>query len=260
MKFAIRDDDISYFTIPRNLNKIYKGIWETIPISFAVIPFLHGSVHFTPDKYKKDKKYPVGENKALVRFLKEKIRQGKASILLHGYSHRWKKEGHEFDIDNNLFEKVKEGKEYLTNVFDTKVTCFVAPNHAFSKKGMKAVIENKLNIVGSPAVRHRPLFFSWGHISNMAKLTLFRIYHIPGIKYPYPLNFHTHRELYCYSLTPFNYEDLKRGFEFSRKKDGVFCVATHSNTISHKGLSNLRNLVKKSMEAEADYVTVDSAL
>jgi len=40
MKFAIRDDDVSFFTKPMELEKLYKDLWEkNIPVSFAVIPF-----------------------------------------------------------------------------------------------------------------------------------------------------------------------------------------------------------------------------
>ena len=39
MKFAIRDDDVSFFTKPIELESLYKNLWEkNIPVSFAVIP------------------------------------------------------------------------------------------------------------------------------------------------------------------------------------------------------------------------------
>jgi hypothetical protein len=37
MKFAISDDDISFFTKPMELESLYKDLWEkNIPVSFAV--------------------------------------------------------------------------------------------------------------------------------------------------------------------------------------------------------------------------------
>lgn len=261
MKFAIRDDDISYFTKPENLKRTYRGIWDVAPVSFAVIPFIHGSVRFIPKKYQKDKIYPIDKNKTLVNFLKKKVIEGKASIILHGYSHRRSERGHEFQTDSNLYEKVREGKEYLEGIFDTKITCFVAPNHTYSKQGMKAVIDNKLNIVGSPSLRNRPFFWQWGHVKNITKLSLFRLCKGPGIRYPYQLDFKTHREIYCYGIiTSSKIFELKKGLEFSKKKNGVFCVALHSNTMSNRELSLLENLVKESQKIGAEYVTVDSVL
>lgn len=261
MYFAIRDDDISYFTRPNNLKKIYREIWDTIPISFAVIPFLHGSVKFIPKEYQKDKKYPIGKNKILVKFLKEMIVNEKASIMLHGYSHRLSCFGHEFDIDDNLFEKVKEGKEYLENTFDIKIKSFVAPNHSLSKRGMEAVIKNKLNIVGSPSLSHRPILKNWNYIKNILMLSFFRIFNGPGIRYPYPIKFKTHKELYCYSIVPsVNYRELYKGLSFSNEKKGIFCAAIHSTTINKKNLDLLKNLFNISKRFDVKYVTIDDIL
>jgi hypothetical protein len=260
MKFAIRDDDISYFTSPKQLKKTYSKIWETAPVSFAVTPFMHGSVCIVPKKYRADKTYPIGKNAPLVRLLKDAVRKGKATIMLHGYSH--KKDGYgEFDTNEDMSEKVREGKEYLENIFDTRITCFVAPNNAFSKAGMTAVIKNKLDIIGSPPITHRPIFFSWDHIRNAAAITLFRIFHSSGIKYPYTMKFKTHREIYCYSIVPSTkMEELKTGIEFSRKKQGLFCVTVHSNTIDKHGLSLLKWLVTESRKLGAEFLTADKLL
>lgn len=41
MKFAIRDDDTSFFTQPEQLLRVYEGIWDRAPVSLSVVPF-HG--------------------------------------------------------------------------------------------------------------------------------------------------------------------------------------------------------------------------
>jgi hypothetical protein len=47
MKFAIRDDDVSFFTKPMELESLYKDLWEkNIPISFAVKFLVAGNVKF----------------------------------------------------------------------------------------------------------------------------------------------------------------------------------------------------------------------
>ena len=44
MKFAIRDDDTSFFTRPEQLLRVYEGIWDRVPVSLSVVPF-HGRTH-----------------------------------------------------------------------------------------------------------------------------------------------------------------------------------------------------------------------
>ena len=44
MKFAIRDDDTSFFTRPEQLLRVYQGIWDRAPVSLSVVPF-HGRTH-----------------------------------------------------------------------------------------------------------------------------------------------------------------------------------------------------------------------
>lgn len=267
MKFAIRDDDISYFSNPGFIKRIYKGIWETVPISFAVIPFIHGSVRIVPEAYKKDRVYPVAENTLLVRLLKKKIREGTASIMLHGYSHEKGKRG-EFYTDSDLYQKVKEGKEYLESTFDTRIKNFVAPNHAISKKGMDAVIKNKLNIVGSPGLKDRPIFWKWKHVKNITKTLFFRLFHESTIRYPYPLDFGTHKELYSYGIVESTKEDdIKRGMDFSSKNDGVFCITIHTSAfcrnnqlILDRRHEMLKNIVEKSRTLDAEYVSIDDVL
>jgi len=258
MYFAIRDDDISYFSSAKNLKKIYNGIWDFVPISFAVIPFVHGSAKFVPKKYKKDKKYPIGNNKNLVDFLKRMVKENNASIMLHGYSHRLNNKGHEFVVDDDLFDKVKEGREYLESLFDTKIKSFVAPSHSFSKKGFESVIKNKLNIIGSPALNHRKILYDWRYIKNVLMLSLFRISHEQGIRYPHVIKFKEHKELYCYSIVPsIDFNEIKKGFYFSKKKNGIFCVAMHSATINEANLNMLRKIVKESSKFNVKYTTID---
>ncbi len=259
MRFAIRDDDISYFTEPDQLEKVYSGIWEKCPISLAVIPFLHGSANFVPDAHKNDRVYPIGENKSLIRFIRKKINEGRVSVMLHGYSHRRDSAGHEFEHDSNLREKIREGKQYLEGLFDTQIRCFVAPNHAFSKEGMLAVSSNGLDIVGAPSVKARPKVIGLRHMTNMIRLSVFRAMN-KGVKYHCALSYGSHRELYCYGIVPSTgFDELRKGLEFSQKKDGVFCVAVHSNNMTDSMLSLLRQVFTKSEGMRPEYISVDEA-
>lgn len=229
MKFAIRDDDTNYFTTPEALLRNYEAVWDKCPISLSVVPF-HACTksRSIPEKYwSGDKIFPIGENKELVQFLKEKIREGKVSITLHGYNHKDNPDGYEFETGIELYDKVKRGKEYLEKLFNVKIETFIPPHNTISREGLAAVVDNGLNLVNIPSFKFGGRPFCFGNIIQFMKLRAFRLKH-KNRKYPYVLNFGDHKEVGYYSLTPqVSFESLKRDFEFCRRMDGSFILATH---------------------------------
>lgn len=228
IRFAIRDDDTNYFTRPDDLEKVYGKIWGICPISIAAVPF-HActkSGAIPKEFWAGDEIFPIGENKELVKFLKRKIREKEISVMLHGYSHKDYKNGYEFEADNDLYFKVKKGKEYLQELFDVKITTFVPPHNSLSKEGLDAIIKNRLNILTIPSFKFSKRSFRFANILPFLK----RKYCILKYKNDYPnvLDFGDHKELTCYSLTPpVGFEMLQAGFDFYYKMNGSFCLATH---------------------------------
>jgi len=244
MKFAIRDDDTNYFTTPEALLRNYEPVWGKCPISLSVVPFhactKSGSI---PEKYwSGDKIFPIGENKELVQFLKEKIREGKVSITLHGYDHKDNPDGYEFETGVDLYDKVRQGKEYLEELLDVKIEAFVPPHNIISKEGLAAVVDNRLNLVNIPSFRFSRRSFRLGNIIPFIKLRAFHRKY-KNRKYPYVLNFDNHfgnhKEVGYYSLTPrVSLESLKRDFDFCRKMGGSFILATHYWEFTAKQIYN----------------------
>ena len=226
MRFAIRDDDTNYFTKPQDLIENYSKVWDLCPVSLSVVPF-HGCTksRAIPLKYwSGQRNFPIGENTELVEFLRSKIKENKISIMLHGYSHKDNPDGYEFVTGNNLFNKVKEGKRYLENLFDIEIRTFVPPHNALSKQGLKAVVENGLNIVGNLSFRKRPLEIRT--IVNYAKKKYFQV-KWENI-YPHALDFGDYKEIGAHSLVPLvTLEKLKSEFDFAYKIEGDFILATH---------------------------------
>jgi hypothetical protein len=232
MKLAIRDDDTCYFTKPEQLEMVYGKIWDKIPVSLSVVPFhactKSGSV---PKQYWSGNKiFPIGENEELVRFLKKKIREGKVSIMLHGYSHKDDENGYEFVAGDTLHSKVREGKEYLEELFEVEIKTFVPPHNSLSKEGAKAVIDNGLNILGSsPTPFNRPFDI------KVFTYLLKRIHFVRtngkddvGVVYPFVMTFESHCEFLCNSLIPSTMlEDLIYNLELAQGYNGDFCLNTH---------------------------------
>ncbi len=88
MRFAIRDDDTSFFTKPEELEKAYDFVQEG-PISLSVVPCTvphheKGVLPYgegIPFGY-----YPVGDNSELVDYLRHNRNY---DLMLHGYTHEY---------------------------------------------------------------------------------------------------------------------------------------------------------------------------
>ena len=229
MRFALVDHDTNYFTKPEQLENVYGEIWDKIPISLSVVPFhactKSGAI---PRQYwQGDRTFPIGENKKLVEFLKRKIRENKVSILIHGYSHKDYENGHEFEVGENLYEKLKEGKKYLEETFGVEIKTFAPPHNSLSKEGMKAVIANKLNILGSFSFRLSQRPFRLKNISYFLKRRSFQRKNRTFF-YPFLMQFSDHSELdRCSLISSTRLEDLIEKFDLTKRYNGDFCLATH---------------------------------
>lgn len=245
MKFAIRDDDVNYFTSPQELVDNYNKVWDVCPVSFSVVPF-HACTKSSgiPSEYwSGNKSFPISDNKELVIFLREKIRENKISITLHGYSHKNKSDTYEFDTKLDMIGQVKHGKKYLESLFDIEIKSFVPPHNTISVKGMEAVIANGLNLVNIPSFRpgRRPF-----HIMNVipfVKQAIFRWKY--KRKYPYVLDCYNHKEIAYYSLTPeVSFKRLKEDFDFCREMGGSFILSTHYWEFSARQVYNSNRRMK----------------
>jgi peptidoglycan/xylan/chitin deacetylase (PgdA/CDA1 family) len=271
MKFAIRDDDTSFFTRPEQLLRVYEGIWERVPISLSVVPF-HGRTpsESIPAEYwfGGHELYPLGDNLDLIAFLREQTARKRVSIMLHGYSHVDEPNGYEFETGADLERKAREGKRYLEEIFDAPVRAFVPPNNALSATGYRAVIRAGLDIV--QIVRfgrgRRPIALRY--LPQLARMVLSKfVWQHPYAYYPYVLDFGAHREVAFHSLTPsVSFQQRLAELEFCHRRGGVFVLATHYWELDRKTKDrlNLRHalqrLVSRASELGAEFCSVNQVL
>ena len=159
--FAIRDDDLSFFTDPAMIETIYHQAWSMgFKVSFAAVPNHKGSNNLNvPPKYRRTEAYySIGENYKLVEVLQKKLNEGKIELMQHGYCHT-KNENLpelEFDYKNrsltchgtaidlnaysefyresdiDIIRNIINGKDILKSIFATSITTFVSPQEYFS--------------------------------------------------------------------------------------------------------------------------------
>jgi len=88
LKLCIRDDDVSYYTQPEELEMAYSSLGDgaEYPITFSVVPFSVSdhTENYPYGKIENSKQYAsVGDNYELVHYLKEKVNRGTGEIVLH---------------------------------------------------------------------------------------------------------------------------------------------------------------------------------
>ncbi|MCK9555478.1 DUF2334 domain-containing protein [bacterium] len=260
MNFAIRDDDISYWTDPSELESVYSEIFgKKVVVSFSVIPFAVKS--FFPGERKKfyqdETERPVGENRELVEYLNRRIAEGKASITLHGYSHLKKiavpgEHGYFSLTKDNIeqhakhlprgklislseyrwksYEQLKEetakGKKHLEDTFSRKINVFVPPGNDISREGAKAVSECGLNLSGTMRIVKFNRKIDFYNLKNWTLKLFWRLAY--NRVYPYVMDYGSHRELCAYGLiSGKTIDELKDEFLFCFKKNAPFVLAVH---------------------------------
>ncbi len=175
MKYiCLRDDDTSFLTSPEQLHECYGDFWGKLPITLAVIPFIHGSSekinqfgYEVPNpikqvkmrEWQKNASYedlrlfhtfsPVGENEKLIKELKTLIQDDKIEIAQHGVFHRYTEQGAEMQKSQMSFEWIRDGKEYLEKVFETKVSTFIPPSNTIDKHCLEYLKKLNLNLFSS---------------------------------------------------------------------------------------------------------------
>ena len=270
MIIAIRDDDTCFFTKPEQLSSVYNDYWHICPITLSVIPFIDGSVVsmspviLIPEKYKHEaKRYPVGENKELIDFLRDLITKGYIGISLHGYSHERIDDKPEFIASSNLKEKVKEGKTYLEKLLNHKIRVFISPDNSISVAGVKAVIKARMNITSAYGFYPWERSLNYKSLVNFGKLFSHYLKHKKNHSYPYVLDFGTHKEFTCVGLgRRSTLDQLKNNFHFLRSRDANMCIATHYTTLYfipeiRKIFYDFMNYVLSNYSKEVQFATAD---
>jgi hypothetical protein len=235
MKVAIRDDDTCYFTSPPELERVYADVWQRVPVCLATVPFAVGypRAGIPESEWHSGRRFPLEDNHELVEWLRQRIRDRRVTIALHGYTHEDYPDGFEFQAGPDLDRRVVDGRAYLERVLQTPVRLFVPPHNALSKRGLAAVSLAGMNVLGS-FLSFRPTNRAWDRFTfaNWRRIQQFRRAtsrsRADRLVYPHPLRYERHAEFGCHGLIPgTTFEHLAAGLDEARRFGGDFCLATH---------------------------------
>jgi len=150
----IRDDDVSYFTKPETLEKLYGSLFEEKkPVNFAVIPKITANIKIDsgnpyrkweqleydpciPRKYRGcNEDFPLNENKEIVEFIQS---LENCEVLQHGLTHGLVDGVKEFRINNEeeIQRRANIGKDLLQDCFHSKPSFFVPPWDSVSSEAI----------------------------------------------------------------------------------------------------------------------------
>ncbi len=151
MKFLIRDDDTCAMTRPEELEACYGAVWDTIPVGLSITPFrVPGRSLGVPEHLLgSEVPLPLGDAPELVSFLREKIRERKLHVALHGFHHTRPSGQPEYVAGSDLERKTACGKRYLEELLGCRVDTFVPPNNQLGPEGFAAVAAAGLNLVNN---------------------------------------------------------------------------------------------------------------
>lgn len=285
MRFlVIRDDDLSFWTSLDEIYSVHEHLFSRkIKVSFAVIPFAVKMFYlgdFNSFYQDINNSMPLDKNKDLVEYLKEKINLGLVEIMLHGYNHiyffRYGKDILPATFENlkpfrdsgrkvyflgeyacqdyhTLKAKTKEGKKYLEDIFGIKIKNFVPPSNQISKEGIRAIIDNKLNLSGLIGKTYNRELTLRGLFSFIDRI--FWKIRYKDITYPKVVNYGFHKELVGYTLSPSSdFKRIYKQLDFCSKNNYPFQIATHywelKGILKYKFYELIDNIMKRQYESK----------
>ncbi len=253
MKFVIRDDDLSYFSKPSDVEEWYHSIFaQGIPVGFATIPLVKSvSDVYVKDVALSDTERPISGNAELVEYVRH---TPYIEVLQHGTTHETKDGVFEYARRVPLTE-VQRGKEELEKAFGREVSVFVPPHDWIGEYGIRAVEYAGLHIIRGRGAGLRNWIMRPAYVRNFFKMLWFKwLVKLPSGKtpaYPSVLDFGEHKEVCTYRLED---ADVFEGLEYVRKQDGIFVVVAHVHSFTPEKKERLARLISVGREYGAEFV------
>jgi hypothetical protein len=251
----IRDDDISYFTTPKELEKVWSKWYGKVDIIFAITPFM---VEIKEYKVKDrefnyhqlgEKEFDIGSNIELVNYLKDLLAKKHIQVGLHGYNHRYILEENkliaEYDIKDEklLYDKSIKSKKYLEELLDTKIDTFIPPDNAVSGEAIKALSKSGFKrVLRAFPIKDIDTKLSFNFIYFWVKRIIFKLKYNLVYSKNYFNGYLTEEASYLYKGQ--SLDVLKRDYQVFKKYNLPFTIATHYWELKDEMKENLDNFLE----------------
>lgn len=259
MKIIFRDDDPCGWTDTNDLIEKYETLFSLgIKVSVGVIPFAIKSINSgDPDSFYQieHSEKPIGMNRDLVDYLKTCRKNNNVEIMLHGYNHSYfldtlsdmKCLATKCNIEKyrNTYSKAPrflgeyvtlqycelnrrtcEGKIYLEDLFHSNIQVFVPPSNQITSAGLRAIINNGLNLSGLIGRKYDRQVSVRGLFSYLSRW-MHRLKGI-GVAYPHVIDYVSHMELASNGIgSSRDRVALLMGLAWLKSKNASLCINTH---------------------------------
>ena len=255
LKLCIRDDDVSYYTQPEELERAYSSLGDDaeFPVTFSVVPFSVSdhTENYPYGKIENCKQYaPIGENRELVHYLKERVNRGTGEIVLHAIHHEYRQNENgiwmpetEFLDKNELYYGILEGKKYLEEVFEINIDTFIPASNVVTNACAEVIDELGLNTnaVFTRRFNRKP---TPAYICNYIKCNVYKL--LFGGRYSRPLAFPNHKELCIHRFV--SYDQAKGILKYHLKHDFPLVFYVHYWHLNREE-SVKKDLIRFTLEA-----------
>jgi len=161
--FVLRDDDVSFFTRPETLERLWSHAWQKgFVVSFSVLPkiacHIKSGRHISkisketlmvPPEIRGEKmKRSITGNPEIAGYLSRLREEGKINLILHGYTHERIENRPEFAISDKteIERRVTQGQQIFQRAFGRKARVFVPPWDEISRETWEVLSRKSMGI------------------------------------------------------------------------------------------------------------------
>ena len=243
MKFIIRDDDLNFYTEISAIKKTYSFcIKNSIPVSFAAIPFVNSDSDVAHSVDKMNIIRCISRNNELCQYINE---NDFFYINLHGSLHNKPNGIFECDdaISNSLiYSRLRRADAILKSTFKNYKPVFIPPHDALGDRSRFAISKLSLHTIKGSGSKYLNLKSFKDVYAFICSCCFGLNRFVTGNRndvYPRVLSWDHGQEAYAYRLTDFNRNFLIKKLHISAKKNRDFIVTMHIHHNTDARISSL---------------------
>ncbi|WP_413391277.1 hypothetical protein [Prochlorococcus marinus] len=239
--FALRDDDVSYFTSAINYQEFLDTYVKEHSLISGVITAQKGKPCMAiPQKYwNTNLNYPIKENHAILNLLSILETTGNFFPAIHGYEHSydvfgntWIPELQQKNAHLNLRINIEKAEELFLDLFRNPLKLFIPPSNSLSPKCASFLFSRSYTLFNYPGLKRNS--------RNTIKGTFYRILRAYSIKFnkrdllkPYNEN----KDSICYNSVSLLGLDsqlkLQKIADYCSSNNYPFILALHNWELDH---------------------------
>ncbi len=267
MRFAIRDDDTSFYTKPEKLERVWGRILPYAPVSLAITPFALRATHLgDPVRfYQGPDSGPLAENTELTGWIGQHLRAGRVSVMCHGATHEYRRTGPRTLVPEYVWKPADRigtetirARRHLEETLGVPVHTFVPPGNGISRPSIEAIRPHFKRLIASVSLRRVSDFLVGSDFAAMAaRRVYFQLRY--GIVNPFGGSTGGMRLLPSFPITAATeWSELERQFHLCARLGADFIAGVHYWEVHGNVAGILHRLLDTASAAGCDFCPCDA--